>query len=158
DLFSLGSVLYELCAGRPAFRAASTAAVLRRVSDDTPRPVREVNPDVPESLCRVIDRLHAKKPADRPASAKEVADLLAGLLADLNHGSSPVPVPDRPSTVPGAPRQAGPSDRRTVLSRPWRWAAAALVLLVAGLGVGEATGVTDVRGTVVRLFSPEGTL
>src|SRR5262249_59609002 len=45
-----------------------------------------------------------------------------------------------------------------VLSRPWLWAAAAVVLLVAGLGVGEATGVTNVRGTVIRLFSPEGTL
>jgi Leucine-rich repeat (LRR) protein len=33
-----------------------------------------------------------------------------------------------------------------------------VVLLLAGLGLGEATGVTDVRGTVIRLFSPEGTL
>jgi hypothetical protein len=41
---------------------------------------------------------------------------------------------------------------------PWLWAAAALVLVAAGLGVGEATGVTGVRGTVIRLFSPEGTL
>jgi serine/threonine protein kinase len=158
DLFSLGSVLYELCTGRPPFRAPNTAAVLRRVSEETPRPVREVNPDAPGPLCRLIDRLHAKKPADRPASAKEVADLLAGLLADSNQGTSPVPVPGRPSTVPGAPRQAGPSDRRAVLSRPWRWAAAALVLLCVGLGLGEATGVTDVRGTVIRLVSPEGTL
>src|SRR5215467_4506997 len=84
DLFSLGSVLYELCTGRPAFRAPNTAAVLRRVSDEAPRPIREVNPDVPEALCRVIDRLHAKKAADRPASAQEVADLLAELLADLS--------------------------------------------------------------------------
>src|SRR5262249_54960342 len=88
DLFSLGSVLYEMCTGRPAFRATSTVAVIRRVCDEAPRPIREVNPDVPHPLCRVIERLHAKKPADRPASAKEVADLLAGLLADLNSGRS----------------------------------------------------------------------
>src|SRR5262245_20345883 len=73
DLFSLGSVLYELCTGRPAFRAPNTAAVLRRVSDETPRPIREVNPDAPEALCRVIERLQAKKPADRFGSAREVA-------------------------------------------------------------------------------------
>ncbi|HEY7425271.1 MAG TPA: serine/threonine-protein kinase, partial [Gemmataceae bacterium] len=84
DLFSLGSVLYELCTGRPAFRAPTTLAVIRRVCDEKPRPIREVNPDIPESLCRLIARLQAKKPADRPASAKEVADLLAGLLADLS--------------------------------------------------------------------------
>ncbi len=33
-----------------------------------------------------------------------------------------------------------------------------MVLLCVGLGLGEATGVTDVRGTVIRLLSPEGTL
>jgi hypothetical protein len=44
-----------------------------------------------------------------------------------------------------------------VLSRSWAWAAA-LVLLSAGLGLGEATGVTDVGGAVIHLFSPEGSL
>jgi eukaryotic-like serine/threonine-protein kinase len=150
DLFSLGSVLYELCTGRPAFRAPSTAAVLRRVSDEAPRPIREVNPDIPEALCRVIERLHAKKAAERPASAAEVADLLAGLLADLNAGRSGLP--EGTSGPQGRARQAGPPRRL------WLWAAAVLVLLFAGLGLGEATGVTDVHSTVIRLLSPEGTL
>jgi formylglycine-generating enzyme required for sulfatase activity len=38
------------------------------------------------------------------------------------------------------------------------WAAAALVLVAAGLGMSEATGVTNMHGTVIRLLSPEGTL
>jgi hypothetical protein len=38
------------------------------------------------------------------------------------------------------------------------WAAAAVVLVFVGLGLSEATGVTNVRGTVIRLLSPEGTL
>src|SRR5262245_50961345 len=97
DLFSLGSVLYEMCTGRPAFRAPSTVAVLRRVCDETPRPIREVNPDIPEPLCWVIERLQTKNPADRPASAKEVVDLLTQLLADLNQGRSPLS--DRPAPV-----------------------------------------------------------
>jgi hypothetical protein len=150
DLFSLGSVLYEMCTGRPAFRAPTTVAVIRRVCDEAPRPVREVNPDIPEALCRLIERLHAKKPADRPASAREVADLLAHLLADLNSGRSGES--SGPSALQGPARPPGPARRR------WLWAAAAVVLLCAGLGLGEATGVTNVRGTVVRLFSPEGTL
>jgi hypothetical protein len=104
-------------------------------------------------LCRVIDRLHAKKPADRPASAKEVADQLARLLANLSEPRT------QRSGVSG-PRSAAHSAalRARLGRRKWPWAAAALVLLVVGLGLGEATGVTEVRGTVIRLFSPEGTL
>jgi len=148
DLFSLGSVLYELCTGRPAFRAATTVAVIRRVCDDTPRPIREVNPDIPEALCQVIEQLHAKKPADRFASATEVADRLAQLLADLQ----------RPGAAGHVSNVRGPQARWKRAPRRMLYAAAALVLLLVGLGMSEATGLTDVHGTVIRLFSPEGTL
>jgi serine/threonine protein kinase len=148
DLFSLGSVLYEMCTGRPAFRAANTVAVIRRVCDDTPRPIREVNPDIPEALCQVIEHLHAKKPADRPASANEIADSLTRLLADLQQ------------PVAGGHVSNVPANRARWKRAPRRvlYAAAALVMLAVGLGMSEATGVTDVSGTVIRLFSPEGTL
>ncbi len=42
--------------------------------------------------------------------------------------------------------------------RRWATAAAVFLLLHGGLGFTEATGVTNFRGTVIRLFSPEGTL
>lgn len=76
DLFSLGSVLYVMVSGRPPFRAPTTLAVLKRVTEDTPRPIQEIIPDVPGWLCTLISKLHAKLPADRFQSAKEVADLL----------------------------------------------------------------------------------
>jgi serine/threonine-protein kinase len=83
DLFSFGSVLYTLCAGHAPFRASSTMAVLKRVCDETPRPLREVNPDVPDWLAAVVARLHAKSPAERFQSAAEVAKLLSRHLARL---------------------------------------------------------------------------
>ena len=76
DLFSLGSVLYAMCTGRPPFRAENTLAVMRRVADDTPRPIRQIIPEVPQWLCDVIARLHAKDPAQRIQTAQEVAELL----------------------------------------------------------------------------------
>src|SRR5581483_10409375 len=75
DLFSLGSVLYAMCTGRAPFRAASTLALLRRVSDVSPRPVREINPAIPEWLVEIMNRLHSKDPARRFPSADEVARL-----------------------------------------------------------------------------------
>jgi WD40 repeat protein/serine/threonine protein kinase len=91
DLFSLGSVLYALCAGHPPFRASSTMAVLKRVCDDTPRPLREVNQEVPDYLAAIIARLHVKSPAERYQSAAEVAELLGRHLAHLQQPGSGLP-------------------------------------------------------------------
>jgi WD40 repeat protein len=83
DLFSLGSVLYAMCTGRPPFRAESTMAVLKRVCEETPRPIREVNPDIPDWLAAIVLKLLAKEPAQRFASAAEVAELLGQYLAHV---------------------------------------------------------------------------
>jgi WD40 repeat protein len=76
DLFSLGSVLYTLCAGHPPFRAGTPLAVLKRICEDTPRPLHEINPDVPDWLEAMIARLHAKDPSARFQTASEVAEAL----------------------------------------------------------------------------------
>ncbi len=81
DLFSLGSVLYTLCAGHPPFQADTTAGVLKSVCEDTPRPLRETHLDVPVWLCDLIGRLHAKTANDRLASARDVAEFLGHQLA-----------------------------------------------------------------------------
>src|SRR5688500_7224451 len=54
DLFSLGSVLYALCTGRAPFRASGTMAVLKRVCEETPSPIRQTNPDIPDWLIGLI--------------------------------------------------------------------------------------------------------
>ncbi len=104
DLFSLGSVLYFMCTGRSPFRASTTMGVLKRVSDDTPRPVRDINPDIPDWLSAIIDKLHAKTPAERFQSAAEVAELLGQHLAHLQQpGVVPRPATVRPREVVAAP-------------------------------------------------------
>jgi len=90
DLFSLGSVLYTMTTGRPPFRAPNTLAVLKRVREDKPRPIREVIAGVPEGLCAVILRLLEKNPANRFATAKEAAAALSHCLTN-----PPAAQPDR---------------------------------------------------------------
>jgi serine/threonine-protein kinase len=87
DLFSLGSVLYTMCTGRPPFRAANTLGVLRRVTDDAPRPIRETNPEIPDWLAEVVTKLMAKEPAERFQSAAEVEEILGRHLAQLQHAA-----------------------------------------------------------------------
>ena len=149
DLFSLGSVLYAMCSGRPPFCAGNTFAVLKRVAEDTPRPIPEVIPEVPPWLCGIIARLHAKEPGDRLDSAREVADLLAhGATGMDRHDHEPSAAVDGPARAVTA---SSPRRRRLV-------AAAMLVTALLALGFAEAGGVTQLGGTVIRLFSPEGTL
>ena len=83
-------MLYTLCTGTPPFRANTTMAVLRQVSDQDPTPIRTLNPRIPTWLCAIIGRLHEKDPADRFQSAKSVADLLGQCLA---HEQDPVRFP-----------------------------------------------------------------
>ena len=96
DLFALGSVLYFMCAGHPPFRADSTPAVLRRVSDERPRPLREINIDVPVWLAEIIDRLHAKEPGARFQSATEVAEVLQHHLSELQRTGTSMPLRQPP--------------------------------------------------------------
>ena len=164
DLFALGAALYAMAAGRSPFRADSAMAVLKRVCDVRHRPIREINPDVPDWLEAVIDRLLAKEPADRFQTAIEVADLLEKGLAHLQ----------QPKTVP-PPLVAGvdahqargldldsPANTRPPRARRRLALAAAIVLLtVAGLGVTEAAGLTQVAdfvATILRVKTSDGTV
>jgi serine/threonine protein kinase len=88
DLFSLGSVLYAQCAGHPPFRAETSMAVLKRVCEETPRPLRDINAEVPEWLEAMIAKLQAKDRAQRFDSAAEVAAILSRRLAQLQADGS----------------------------------------------------------------------
>lgn len=92
DLFSLGSVLYTMCAGRIPFRGESAFAVLKLICDKEPRSVTEINSEIPAWLAQIIDRLMSKTPNDRFASADEVASLLEECLAHVQQpDSAPLP-------------------------------------------------------------------
>jgi hypothetical protein len=82
DLFSLGSVLYTMCTGRPPFRAGNAMAVLKRVCEDSPRPIRELNTEIPEWLVSIVAKLHSKRPSDRVPSAVALAEILGRHLAE----------------------------------------------------------------------------
>jgi serine/threonine-protein kinase len=86
DLFSLGSVLYFMATGHPPFRADRPMAVLKRTCHDSHRPAWHCNPEIPDALSEIIDRLLEKKPASRFASAADLERALAGVLADVQQG------------------------------------------------------------------------
>jgi serine/threonine protein kinase len=133
DLFSLGSVLYQMVAGRPPFRANGTLAVLKRVAEDKPRAIREIIPETPQWLCDIIAKLHAKNPDDRYQSAREVADVLADCEAQLKANAR---LKDFSRIPRSTPRQSG--------RQKWAILAAAVTVFlpVVVLAMTEFTGMT----------------
>ncbi len=97
DLFSLGSVMYAMCTGRLPFRAPTPFGILRRITDNQPRAIREINPAIPNWLCQIVRILHAKSRDDRYESATDVAALLQECLAYVQTTDAELPLELRPS-------------------------------------------------------------
>lgn len=91
DLFSLGAILYEMYAGRPPFAGNSALAILKQITETKHTPLREVNPNVPDWFATTVDRLLAKKPADRIQTAAQLAELFDFEWALLKTTSDDVP-------------------------------------------------------------------
>lgn len=85
DLWALGVMLYEMLAGTRPFNAAQGQAVIESILRDPPQPLTNRNPDVPEELRRIIDRLLQKNPDNRYPRASDVLADLAAL--DKHHES-----------------------------------------------------------------------
>ena len=112
DLFSLGSTLYAMCTGHPPFRAETPLAVLRRVSDDEPRPLRAHQPGGPR-LAR-----GDRRPADRQGPGRAVPDRdrsrrAARALPGPRPAAAVVPLTGRSRAACGA---AGPGPPTSTIS------------------------------------------
>ncbi len=167
DLFSLGSVLYTMCTGRPPFRGDSAIAVIRRVVDDTPRPIREVNADIPAWLCDIIDRLLAKNPDDRHQTAAEVAALLEQRLARMQHpatagasssavlfvGEAPATVVEDSRRIEAHPRASGVVAGMGSKGRDGRWTMSRVLTAAGGLAA-----LVLLAGIIIKVTTKDGTV
>jgi eukaryotic-like serine/threonine-protein kinase len=116
DLFSLGTVIYEMATGKTPFQGDSTAEVFAALLREDPPQVSVVNPAMPKRLDPIVQKLLAKDRAQRYSSAEKLQEDLES-LERLDMNARPLieePVPSRPKW-------------------PWAVAAIVLLLLVGGL-------------------------
>jgi eukaryotic-like serine/threonine-protein kinase len=126
DVYSLGTVLYEMLAGEPPFTGPTAQAVIaRRFSGEVPR-LRQVRPSVPEQVEQAVSRALAPVAADRFASAAEFARALQAPVI------MPTPSPIKPLAPLGSPTSRPPAPAR----RGRRKVPVAAVTLVLGLLIG----------------------
>lgn len=88
DLFSLGSVIYELTTSRRAFSGATAAETVDRILHDEPEPTGRFNLQAPQELERIIRKCLEKDPDRRYQSARD-------LVADLRNFQRDIHVPQR---------------------------------------------------------------
>ena len=77
DMFSFGTVLYELLVGARPFAGQTQAALTAAILRDDPRPLKSMRRDIPESLALVVDRCLRKRAAERFGTAAELKSALA---------------------------------------------------------------------------------
>lgn len=104
DIYSLGVVLYELVTGRVPFEAETPLAVLLKHINDPLPPPRQIQPELPAAVERVILKATAKAPDDRFQSAQEMIDTLAEAVTA------------KPVEIVSPPLPAGVAEET-----PWTW-------------------------------------
>ncbi len=88
DIYAVGCLLYALLVGRPPFVGDSAVAIMHQQVHAEPMPLAKAGARVTPGLSRLVTRMLAKDPADRPGSAAEVARLLSMVA-----GAAPDPLP-----------------------------------------------------------------
>jgi serine/threonine protein kinase len=104
DIFSFGSVLYEMLTGKRAFEGRSGISTLSSILRDDVKPLSEAAPDVPPLLEQIVLRCLAKEPASRWQSMKEIETALLALQRQLDpEGHFAPPIPTGPVPVASSP-------------------------------------------------------
>ncbi|MEV5409535.1 serine/threonine-protein kinase [Thermopolyspora sp. NPDC052614] len=112
DLYALGCILHELCAGTPVFDGGSDgSAIMQQHLFAKPPPLRRLRADVPAELERLTLELLDKRPRQRPRNARSVFERLIPFLPTRGSRPDPaerpterMPDPTRPYRDPCAPR------------------------------------------------------
>jgi serine/threonine protein kinase len=159
DIYALGALAFELLAGRKARQGRTPVEIAHRVANDPTPDIREAWSDAPPAAADLLQRAMSRDPADRPATAGQLARGLEEAFRDAPDRTPPTeqfppPIPFQRDERPAArrPQQAAPPPRRRApVAAPRgslpRWipvaALVAVLLVVAGAIVALSNGGRD---------------
>jgi serine/threonine protein kinase/formylglycine-generating enzyme required for sulfatase activity len=122
DLFSLGCILYRLCAGRVPWAGSTAMDTLVAVALEEPTPLSACKPDLPPRFAGLVMQLISRKPDDRPKSADVVVQEIHAIERELEARPAPPPhlpaPPPPPPSAPPAPRPRSAGVRQPPAAAP----------------------------------------
>ncbi len=127
DLFAFGVVVYEMVAGAPPFRGATSMDVMSAILNKEASPPSQINAEVPPELDRIVGKCLEKDPAERYQDTRDLAVDLRRLRRDTESGAA-----SRPSAT--GRKDEIRSTRRRPLVTALVWAGLVVALMAAGLG------------------------
>jgi tRNA A-37 threonylcarbamoyl transferase component Bud32 len=161
DLFALGLLMWEMLVGRPPFEGASPRMLLDKIcSEPTPQLPPHVRSEVPPHIEALLNRLLAKNPADRPASADEVIQHLTPwtqpALPQTKTEVQPMPPPERGRGIQqaGMSAEAGSAEAGSEGGRKGLFAEQAVAIAEELNRFADATSALIVRVMVALLVLP----
>ena len=129
DIYSLGCLLYTMLTGTPPFGGEVAAVILHKQINERPRPPSDIRAELPAALDLLVLAMLAKAPEERPQTAAEVSDELAGLSGSL--GRRPAAFAPEDPTAPTARRDRTAATRVLTAPGSWNHRRRALVMAIA---------------------------
>lgn len=145
DIYALGVVLYEMLTGQVPYQADGAIGVALKHIQEKPLSLREINPNVPEDLEKVVLRAMDKRPEKRHKSAKALGDDLVSIsdetknmaaydLADEEYTRVlPGPAIIKDEIKAGRPMEEKPQKKKQMKPAAWVMLGILVLLLTAGL-------------------------
>lgn len=137
DLYSLGVVLYQMCAGRLPLMAKTIPEQLLLNICHQPVPLKQRKPDIPDPLCDLIEQLLKKEPRDRPRSALDLEEKVREVTRQCKADSEAalrIVTDARPTASIDPPgNQKTKSNSRSKLIKLGAVAGVGLLLIAAGV-------------------------
>jgi serine/threonine-protein kinase len=144
DIYSLGVTLYEILTGKTPYEADTPVSMLMKIVKGTFPPIGEVNPNVPEQLQKIVEKMMQTNPDNRYANADELIKALDELDSTILASKKEEPLADKEAKDITAQIE---SDYKVERKSKQMWIAAAVVaviiLLVAGAFAAKELFFTD---------------